>query len=169
MFSIILTYRRSFVHDFEAEEWSKEKKDECSAWLDVNYLPVDSMSPIIMLLYSYLFCLVWHGVALFCFVYKSEIIIYIKRPWNWKNWKMNEWKKKQRWSPCRSAAVLCADYWIRRAKKIHNPLQSTARTYTQVSAQQRNRHNFQLIKIHLRTKRENNSTCFQATVVIQPN
>lgn len=74
MFSIILTYRRSFVHDFEAEEWSKEKKNECSAWLDVNYLPVDSMSPIIMLLYSYLFCLVWHGMALFCFVYKSEII-----------------------------------------------------------------------------------------------
>lgn len=33
------------------------------------------MSPIIMLLYSYLlFGMAWHGMALFCFVYKSEII-----------------------------------------------------------------------------------------------
>lgn len=56
----------TFICDFDSthahEEWSKEMKNECSAWLDVSNLPVESMC--LRLLLGLCICL----FALLCLV-----------------------------------------------------------------------------------------------------
>lgn len=111
-------------------------------------------------------CMAWHCFALFCLQIWNYNVngLEFEKIEKWTNGKRNSGGLHAARQRC---FVLITE--LEERKKIYNPLQSTARTYTQVSAQQRNEHNFQLIKIHLRTMLENNWTCFQATVVIQAN
>lgn len=146
----------------ECEAWSKEMKNECSAWLDVNNLPVESMSPII--------------IYAFVFVYLNCFVLFCLQIWNYNvnglEIEKIEIKKMEKETAVVSmphAKSLCIDYWIRRIRrqkknnnKIHYKVQHAHTTWVH---NKRNKHNFQLIKIHLRITLKDNSTCFPTYIV----